>query len=32
MSFPLNNVIRIVCISKKLKYLKDEARESKTER
>ena len=32
MSFPLNNVIRIICISKKLKYLKNKTRESKTER
>ena len=29
MSFPLNYVICLICISKKLKYLKNEARESK---
>ena len=32
MSFPVYYVICVICISKKLKYLKNEARESKTER
>ena len=32
MSFPVYYDICVICISKKLKYLKHEARESKTER
>ena len=32
MSFPVYYVICVICMSKKLKYLKNEARESKTER
>ena len=32
MSLPVYYVICVICISKKLKYLKNEARESKTER
>ena len=32
MSFPIYYVICVICISKKQKYLKNEARESKTER
>ena len=32
MSFSVYYVICVICISKKLKYLKNEARESKTER
>ena len=32
MSLIRNYVICVICISKKLKYLKNEARESKTER
>ena len=32
MSFPINYVMCVICISKKLKYLKNEARESKTEK
>ena len=32
MSFPVYYVICVICISKELKYLKNEARESKTER
>ena len=34
MSFPVYYVIHVcvICISKKLKYLENEARESKTER
>ena len=31
MSFPIYYVICVICISKKQKYLKNEARESKTE-
>ena len=32
MSLIINYVICVICISQKLKYLKNEARESKTER
>ena len=32
MSFLVYYVICVICISKKLKYLKNEARESKTDR
>ena len=32
MSLIINYVICVICISKKLKYLKNEARESKTEK
>ena len=32
MSFPMYHVIWVICISKKLKYLNNEAKESKTER
>ena len=32
MSWLVYDVICVICISKKLKYLKSEARESKTER
>ena len=32
MSFPVYYVICVICISNKLKYLKNEARELKTER
>ena len=32
MSLFVYNIICVICISKKLKYLKNEARESKTER
>ena len=32
MPFPLYYVICVICISKKLKYLKNKAMESKTER